>query len=285
MLKALNLWAPIVIAMLAAATPALAQRGAPAPSGYYAAIAYSQSTGKIGGTYREARTEQAAQEIAVRNTGAPDAKTYIWGPDQWVAIATVDGHVGNAGFGRGATAAEAQKKALAECEKRAHGNGYRVRLCIHSSGIQTPVKDLRIVAAAKPSTAPAPSKTGYYAAIAFSPSTGKIGSSAGEAKTADEAAQLAVKKVGAPDAKAFMWGDQWVAVAVADKTKGVAGFGPGATREIAEKTALEQCRKYSKGEPCHIALILYSTGKEPAASNVQSAAATAPAAGGSDRGQ
>src|SRR5262245_19784719 len=34
---------------------------------YYAAIAYSQSTGKIGATYREARTEQAAQDIAVRN--------------------------------------------------------------------------------------------------------------------------------------------------------------------------------------------------------------------------
>lgn len=274
MLRNFHLRALVVVLILAAATPALAQRGSPAHSGYYAAIAYSQSTGKIGGTYREARTEQAAQQIAARNTGAPDAKAYIWGPNQWVAVATVDGHVGNAGFGRGASAAEAQQKALAECAKRAHGNGYRVRMCIHSSGLQTKPNDLQVVAATKPA-APAASKTGYFAAIAFSPSTGKIGSTAGEAKTAAEASQLAVKKVGAPDAKAFMWGDQWVAIAVADKTKGIAGFGPGVTREAAEKAALEQCRKYSKGEPCHVALALFSAGKESsAASKVQPASAS-----------
>lgn len=278
MLRNLQLHALAAASILAIAAPALAQRNSPAPSGYYAAIAYSQSTGKIGGTYREARTEQSAQEIAVRNTGAPDAKAYIWGPNQWVAIATIDGHIGTAGFGRGGTAEEAQKKALAECALRAHGNGYRVRMCIHSAGIQTKPEDLRVVAATAPATAPAKSKTGYFAAIAFSPSTGKIGSTAGEAKTAPDAAQIAVKKVGAPDAKAYMWGDQWIAVAVADKTKGIAGFGPGATREAAEKAALEQCRKYSKGEACHVALAIFSTGKEPAAqTDVQAAAATTPA--------
>ncbi len=126
---------------------------------------------------------------------------------------------------------------------------------------------------------PAKSKTGYFAAIAYSPSTGKIGSTAGEATTAPEAQKLAVKKTGAPDAKAYMWSDQWVAIAVADENKGIAGFAPGATREAAEKAALEQCRKFGKGAACHIALAIYSTGKDPAKSGVQTAAARSPGQG------
>ncbi len=267
MLRLLHERALLAISMLAVAAPALAQQQV----GYYAAIAYSQATGKIGATYREARTEQSAQDIAVRNTGAPDAKAFIWGPNQWVAIATLDGHTGTAGFGRGATADEAQQKALDECGKKAHGNGYRVRLCIHRSGIQTDAKKLRIVAAAPP----AKSKTGYFAAIAFSPSTGKIGTTAGEATTVLDAQKLAIKQAGAPDAKVYMWSDQWHAIAVSDGNKTIAGFAPGATREAAEKAALEQCRKSGHGAPCHIELSLYSApAKSAAASGV--AAETSP---------
>jgi hypothetical protein len=222
---------------------------------YYAGIAYSQSTGKIGYTARQARTEDAAKMLAVQSCGAPDAKTYIWGPNQWVAIATVDGVIGTAGFGRGDTDAEAQQKALAECGKRAAGRAYRVAFCIHALGQRSQL--LSSVAG----TAPAP-KPAFIAAIAFSPSTGKIGHTAGQAKTKADAEKLALANAGEKDARVFTWGEQWVAIAVADEVKGTAGFSPGATREEAERAALAQCQKLAPGKKCHVALVVNAAGQQ-----------------------
>jgi hypothetical protein len=264
-----------------------ATAAAQAQTGYYAAIAYSQSTGKIGYTARQARTKALADQLALRMCGAADARVFMWGVDQWVAIATVEEVKGTAGFGRGYTPDEAQQKALVECGKRAHGHAYRVALCFHSSGRR--VTELRRVAA---TLEQAKSKTGYFAAIAYSPSTGKIGSTAGDAKTIEAAKAIAVRRCKEPDAKAFMWGDQWIAVAVAEGAKGTAGFGPGATREEAEKAALEQCRKYAKGRPCRVALCLYSTGEEEPAveqaaaqQSTQAVSDVAPAEDSTQRGQ
>jgi hypothetical protein len=235
-----------------------------AQSGYYAAIAYSQKTGKVGHTARQARSEQAAKQLAINSCGAADAKVFTWAQDQWVAVATADGVVGTAGFARAFNADEAQRRALAECQKSAKGGACRVVLCVHSSGMQ-PRQLLALARDPKlpPLPPPAP-KSGYYAAIALSPSTGKIGYSSGKARTKEEAQQLAAKQCGAKDAKAFMWGDQWVAVAVAEGNRGIAGFGPGATRELAEKTALAECQKLAKGAPCKIELAVHSSGKTEA---------------------
>lgn len=236
-----------------------------AQNGYVAAIAYSQKTGKLGHTSRQARSEQSAKQLAVANCGAPDAKVFTWARDQWVAVATADGVVGTAGFARGYNADEAQRRALAECQKSAKGGACRVVLCVHSSGM----RPRQLLAVARDPKAPplptAAPKSGYFAAIALSPSTGKIGYSAGKARTKEEAQTLATKHCDAKDAKAFMWGDQWVAVAVAEGSRGVAGFGPGATREIAEKAALAECRKLAKGAPCKIELALHSSGMTEAA--------------------
>src|SRR5690606_3951259 len=123
-------------------------------------------------------TEDAAKSLALRACNQPDAKVFMWAQDQWVAIATAEGLTGAAGFGRGRTADEAQQKALAECTKRAHGAPCRVELCVHSAGskarqLRKTAGDPQLVAARK---------AGYVAAIAYSPSTGKIGSTAGAAK-------------------------------------------------------------------------------------------------------
>jgi hypothetical protein len=238
-------------ALIAGAEHAHAQRG------YFASIAYSQSTGRIGYSARQSRTKDGADQFAMRMCASPDGKVFMWARDQWVAVAVVVGQRGNAGFGRGDSSAEAQQKALEECAKRAHGHAYRVALCVHSSGTRIPEQQLRSVAATQ-----ATSRTGFFAAIAFSPSTGRVGSTAGVAKTVEEAKELALKDCGEEDAKVFMWGDQWIAVAVSPSIQGVAGFAPGATREAAEKAALEQCAKYSKGAPCRIALSLFSAGEE-----------------------
>src|SRR5262245_4652525 len=79
------------------ASVAITPRAAKAQSGYVAAIAYSQETGKVGHSARQARTEQAAKSLALRACGAPDAKVWMWAQDQWVAIATADGLTGAAG--------------------------------------------------------------------------------------------------------------------------------------------------------------------------------------------
>jgi hypothetical protein len=132
-----------------------------------------------------------------------------------------------------------------------------VVLCVHSGGRRVPDEQLRRVAA-KPVT----SRTGFFAALAYSPSTGKVGQTVGKARTLDDARKLALADCDAPDAKVFMWGDLWIAIAIAPDKPGVAGFGPGATREAAEKAALEQAAKFAKGSPVKVERAVYSTGEE-----------------------
>lgn len=274
-------WVAVVVLTVAGANAAQAQfrseyrqlNGGPRmQGGYVASIAYSQSTGKVGFSARQATTKEGADALAIRMCGEADAKVWMWGQNQWVAIAAVAGQVGNAGFGRGESAEEAQQLAMAECAKRAGEHKYRVVLCVHSDGRRVDDEQLRRVEGK-----PAVSKTGFFAAIAFSPSTGKLGSTSGKARSIDEAKSLAIKDCEAEDAKAFMWGDGWVAIAVAPSIKGVAGFGPGATREAAEKAAMEQCAKYAKGAPCKVELAIFSAGKaDKFDGEVAAAAATAP---------
>jgi hypothetical protein len=272
-------WFVVVALTVACSDTALAQfrsqyrqpygAGPRVQGGYVASIAYSQSTGKVGFSARQATTKEGADALAIRMCGAPDAKVWMWGQNQWVAIAAVAGQVGNAGFGRGNTADEAQQRAMAECAKRAADHKYRVVLCVHSDGRRVADDQLRRVEGKV-----AVSKTGFFAALAFSPSTGKLGSTSGKARSVDEAKALALKDCGAEDAKVFMWGDQWVAIAVAPSLPGVAGFGPGDTRAAAEKAAMEQCAKFAKGAPCKVELAIFSAEEEPA--DVAAASATLP---------
>jgi hypothetical protein len=248
----------LVLLLAAIATQAVPQtvRG----QGYVAAIAFSQSTGKIGYTAREARSEQHAKMLALRSCGVPDAKVWMWAQNEWVAIAVADDSIGTAGFAHAHSADEAQQMALRQCQRLAKGGACTVKLCVHSSGMR-PRSLLAI--ARDPSLPPLPppqKKSDFFAAIAYSPSTGKIGYTAGHARTKEDAQQRAVKNCGAPDAKAFMWSREWAAIAVSEDRRGIAGFGPGATREIAERMALEQCKKLAHGGPCRIALAVHSSG-------------------------
>jgi hypothetical protein len=229
--------------------------------GYVAAIAYSQSTGKIGYTARQARSEQQAKALALRSCGAPDAKVWMWAQNEWVAIAVSDENHGTAGFAHSTSADNAQRMALRECQRLAKGGACTVKLCIHSSGMQS--RNLLAIPR-DPNLPPLPppsSKSEFFAAIAYSPSTGKIGYTAARARTKEDAQSRAVKNCDAPDARAFMWGNAWVAIAVSVDRPGVAGFGPGATREIAERHAMEQCKKLAHGGPCRIALAVHSNGE------------------------
>jgi hypothetical protein len=80
-----------------------------------------------------------------------------------------------------------------------------------------------------------------------------------------------------------MWGDRWIAIAVAPDKPGIAGFGPGATREDAEKAALAQCTKLAPGAEVEVSLAVYSTGEddpviEPVAAEEPATPAAPPAA-------
>jgi hypothetical protein len=250
-------YAITAVALLGSITTA-ASAGA---QGYVAAIAFSQSTGKIGSTAREATTEQHAKMLALRNCGAPDAKVWMWAQNEWVAIAVSDDNPGTAGFAHSVSADQAMQLALRQCQQLAKGGACTVKLCLHSSGMRARTL---LTVARDPSLPPLPPpqpKSGFFAAIAFSPSTGKIGYTAGHARTKEDAQARAVKNCGVPDAKTFMWGNEWVAIAVSEDRRGVAGFGPGATREIAERTALEQCKKLTHGGPCKVAFAVHSSGE------------------------
>ena len=78
----------VIIAVASVAGSAAAAR---AQSGYFASIAYSQSTGRVGYSARQARTKATADALAIRMCASPDAKVFMWARDQWVAIAVVKG--------------------------------------------------------------------------------------------------------------------------------------------------------------------------------------------------
>jgi hypothetical protein len=251
----------IPLALLLAAIATQAVPHSARAQGYVAAIAFSQSTGKIGVTAREARSEQHAKMLALQSCGVPDAKVWMWAQNEWVAIAVADDSIGTAGFAHSYSADQAQQMALRQCQRLAKGGACTVKLCVHSSGMR-PRSLLAIPR--DPSLPPLPppeKKSDFFAAIAYSPSTGKIGYTAGHARTKEDAQQRAVKNCGAADAKTFMWSREWAAIAVSQDRVGVAGFGPGATREIAERTALEQCKKLAHGGPCRIVLAVHSSGE------------------------
>ncbi len=254
-------WCAFLTTLLAAAFALPIDSPVASAQGYVAAIAFSQSTGKIGYTAREARTEQHAKMLALRSAGAPDAKVWMWAQNEWVAIAVSDDNQGTAGFAHARSADEAQRMALRQCQRLAKGGACTIKLCVHSSGMRP--RNLLAIPR-DPSLPPLPppqKKSEFFAAIAYSPSTGKIGYTAANARTKEDAQARAVKNNGAKDAKAFMWGNEWVAIAVSGDRRGVAGFGPGATREVAERLALEQCRKLTHGGPCRIALAVHSGGE------------------------
>ncbi len=89
----------------------------------YAAIAYSQATGRYGYAY-DYRSRKSAEQAAVRNCKADDAKAVCWVNAGWCALALGDdqkcygtGYT----YGNGATHSEASRQAVFDCQKRTTG--------------------------------------------------------------------------------------------------------------------------------------------------------------------
>lgn len=98
----------------------------------YAAIAYSPATGKYGYAYNFG-SRASAEEAAVRNCKADDARIVTWVNNGWCALALGDDRSSwgtGWSFGDGATNTFAKQQPLGECRKRT--TGCRVVLCICS---------------------------------------------------------------------------------------------------------------------------------------------------------
>jgi hypothetical protein len=95
---------------------------------YYAAIAYSQSTGRYG--YSSGwLAEINARRSALANAKARDARVILVVGNGYAALALGDDSSAY-GYGYAETAAEARRHALAECQKRTT-NCY-IAVCVHS---------------------------------------------------------------------------------------------------------------------------------------------------------
>jgi len=102
----------------------------------YAAIAFSEKTGRYGYTYDQA-TRDIAETLARRrckdsDPKVDDAKAVGWVHNGWVAFARGDNGAWGVGYsyGNGATNREAKENALAECQKR--GKNARLVICVCS---------------------------------------------------------------------------------------------------------------------------------------------------------
>jgi serine/threonine-protein kinase len=114
-----------ILVLLAVATPARTQ---PANTTYWAAIAYSTSTGSYGYSYGWL-AESNARRVALKNCKARDAKVIVVVGNYYVALAKGDDPSAY-GYGYSTSADEARAIALRECRKRTT-NCY-IAVCVHS---------------------------------------------------------------------------------------------------------------------------------------------------------
>ena len=169
-----------------------------------------------------------------------------------------------------------QRKALIECAKRAHGAPCTVALCTHSSRRSTAA----IVEAEGDPELVAARRAGYVAAIAYSPKTGKIGSTAGVSGSKKEAHAFASKSAtptmprstcGDPNgwpSPRLRVGGTWLAL-------------PRARLARSRNTPARQAQKLCRDGKCQVTLAVHAAGEpkqktaaKPAAEPVSTKAPT-----------
>jgi Domain of unknown function (DUF4189) len=122
---------PLVILGLLLSAAALLGLAAPvqADEDTYCAIAYSESTAKWGYSYNYA-TQEEAEEEAIKQCEADDAKALTWARNGWCALAL--GDEGAYGYDWAETASAARAKAMKQCRK--NGAHPHIVVCVSSDG-------------------------------------------------------------------------------------------------------------------------------------------------------
>jgi hypothetical protein len=181
---------------------------------YWAAIAYSLSTGKFGSSCKWMSRDNASRQ-ARENCNAKDAECVVLCCNGWCSIALGDNK--RYGIGWGASREVAEKYALSACKERT--TNAKVVFSINSRAMRS------------------------SGAIAYSTSTGAWGYATGGGRSAP---YQAINNAKSADAKVIaVKYDCWMALALGDDKRAY-GFGYAGNRADAEKSALEECGKRTK---------------------------------------
>lgn len=106
----------------------------------YAAIAFSEKTGKWGYSYDQS-TRASAESVALKHCKADDAKIVTWVRNGFCALAVGEKGAWGIGYsyGEGATNRAAKATALEECKKRS--SSARLVLCVCSVDVKPEIFD------------------------------------------------------------------------------------------------------------------------------------------------
>ncbi len=181
---------------------------------FWAAIAYSPSTGKFGASCNWTADVNASRSVRER-CDASDARTVVMCNNGWCALALGE-DLDKWGVGWGAERQTAEKFALQSVGERTRNP--KVVFSINAREMRT------------------------WGAIAYSQSTGDFGHATGGGQSSQYAA---LKNCKASDAKVVLTKyDCWLALAVGDDR--IVGYGFAGNRADAEWYALDECAKRTK---------------------------------------
>ena len=222
------------------------------PSGSYAAIAYSPSTGNVCSSYN-APSRARAESDALSRCSEQDAEIVCWVEKGFCALA-LGSDKGSWGvgwtYGNGASSAKAQRSALEECRKRTTGTHIEMYLSSDGQVFWQRSKERILVS------------EDSFAAIAYSPSTGKYCLSYDHPSKA-EAERKALSQCDASDTLIACWVNRgFCALAVgSDKASWGTGIssGSGASTATAKANALANCGE--KTSETHVEVYLSSDGQ------------------------
>ncbi len=212
---------------------------------FWAAIAYSPSTGKFGASCNWTADINASR-LARERCNAPDARTVVMCSNGWCALALGE-EWDKWGVGWGEERQTAEKFALQNASERIRKP--KVVFSINARQIR------------------------LWGAIAYSESTGDYGYANGGGRSSQ---YEALKNCKARDAKVLLTKyDCWLALAVGDNR--IFGYGFAGNRADAERNALDECDKRTRNGKIKVSFC--SNGVEcPIGDNPRPPSATAPAA-------
>lgn len=181
---------------------------------FWAAIAYSESTGKFGASCNWTADINASRS-ARENCNTSDARTVVMCNNGWCALALGEDR-GKWGVGWGEDRPSAERFALQSAKERTRNA--KVVFSINA-------REMRL-----------------WGAIAYSESTGDFGYATGGGRSSQYAA---LKNCKASDAKVLLTKyDCWLALAVGDGKS--FGYGFAGNRADAEQNALDECAKHGE---------------------------------------
>ena len=223
--------------------------------GSIAAIAYSPTTGKYGLAY-DFRDRKSAEKDALSKCGAADAEIVTWVEKGFCALALGEDQscwgVGWS-FGNGASTTKAKQYALDDCRKRT--TRVHIEVSLSSDGQILWTRSMDKKEGIRISISP-----DSFAAIAYSPATGKYGL-AYDCRNRKSAEKEALGKCGAVDARIVSWVNEGVCTLALGADKSCWGVGQSKNNDSEAKGAALAEYKTKTSGAAHIEVNMTSDGQ------------------------